>query len=73
MDEAERTEVFRRIGMGALKFFILKINPLKRMVFDPEASLLCELKTQTCFRIEKKVMIDFIPYSCCKESIAGVC
>lgn len=39
LDEVERTEVFRRIGMGALKFFILKINPLKRMVFDPEASV----------------------------------
>ncbi len=32
-------EVFRRIGMGALKFFILKINPGRRMIFDPEASV----------------------------------
>lgn len=39
LDNAEREEVFRRIGMGALKFYILKVNPARRMTFDPEASV----------------------------------
>ncbi|NND08439.1 MAG: arginine--tRNA ligase [Saprospiraceae bacterium] len=39
LNKGEREEVFKRIGMGALKFFILKINPLKRMTFDPQASV----------------------------------
>ncbi len=39
LDESARDEVFFRIGMGALKFFILKVNPGKRMTFDPEASV----------------------------------
>ncbi|MBX2817169.1 MAG: arginine--tRNA ligase [Saprospiraceae bacterium] len=37
-DEAKR-EVYRQIGLAALKFFILKVNPQKRMLFDPAASV----------------------------------
>ena len=43
--EEERDEIFRRVGMAALKFFIIKVNPQKRMVFNPEASL--DLQGQT--------------------------
>lgn len=43
--EAEREEAVRRIGLAALKFFILKVNPQKRMVFDPAASV--DLQGQT--------------------------
>ncbi len=39
LTEAEKDEIFRRIGMAALKYFILKVNPQKRMTFDPEASV----------------------------------
>ena len=37
--EVEREEIYRKIGLGALKFFILKVNPKRRMVFDPSDSL----------------------------------
>jgi len=35
----EKEEIFRKIGLAALKFFIIKVNPQKRMVFDPEKSV----------------------------------
>lgn len=35
----EQTEIFRKLGLGALKYFILKVNPKKRMVFNPEESV----------------------------------
>ncbi len=37
--ETERSDIFRKIGLAALKFFILKVNPKKRMTFDPSASV----------------------------------
>jgi arginyl-tRNA synthetase len=39
MSESERTELFEMIGMGALKYFLLKVDPKKRMLFDPEESI----------------------------------
>jgi arginyl-tRNA synthetase len=38
-------EIIRRIGMAALKFFIIKVDPRKRMTFDPKASV--DLQGQT--------------------------
>jgi len=38
-------EIVRRIGMAALKFFIIKVDPRKRMTFDPKASV--DLQGQT--------------------------
>jgi len=35
----EREEIYYKIGLAALKFFILKVNPKKRMIFDPEDSV----------------------------------
>ncbi len=32
-------EIIRRIGMAALKYFIIKVDPRKRMTFDPKASV----------------------------------
>lgn len=32
-------EIIRRIGMAALKFFIIKVNPQKRMVFNPDEAV----------------------------------
>nr|MBS0037737.1 arginine--tRNA ligase [Saprospiraceae bacterium] len=37
--EEDQKENIRRIAMGALKFHLLKVNPKKRMVFNPEESL----------------------------------
>jgi len=39
MEPAERTELYRQIGLGALKYFILKVDPKKRMTFNPEESI----------------------------------
>ena len=35
----EKREVARIIGMGALKYFILKVDPRKNMLFNPEESI----------------------------------
>ena len=35
----QRQDIYRKIGLAALKFFILKINPKKRMVFNPKESV----------------------------------
>ncbi len=37
--EAEKQELYHTIGMGALKYFILKVDPRKRMLFNPEESV----------------------------------
>lgn len=37
--EEEQKEVFRKIGLGALKYFILKIDPRKNMTFNPAESI----------------------------------
>ena len=39
LSEAERLELFKRVGYGALKYFLLKVSPVKGMQFDPEASI----------------------------------
>ncbi len=35
----ELKELYNTIGLGALKFFILRVDPKKRMVFNPEESI----------------------------------
>ena len=37
--EAEANEVCRMVGLGALKYFILKVDPKKTMLFDPRESI----------------------------------
>ena len=39
MDNAERAEIARIVGMGALKYFILKVDARKNMLFNPEESI----------------------------------
>lgn len=36
---AELEELYNIIGLGALKFFLLRVDPKKRMVFNPEESI----------------------------------
>ncbi|MBZ9628434.1 arginine--tRNA ligase [Psychroflexus sp. CAK1W] len=38
-DEEERNELYTMIGLGALKYYILKVDPKKRILFDPEESV----------------------------------
>ncbi|TAH06479.1 MAG: arginine--tRNA ligase [Sphingobacteriia bacterium] len=35
----EREELYETIGLGALKFFLLRVDPKKKMVFNPEESI----------------------------------
>lgn len=37
--EEQRNELYTALGLGALKFFILRVNPKKRMLFDPKESI----------------------------------
>ncbi len=36
---AELAQLYHTIGLGALKFFLLRVDPKKRMVFNPEESI----------------------------------
>lgn len=35
----ERSELYDTIGLGALKFFLLRVDPKKRMIFNPDESI----------------------------------
>ena len=39
MSEAEQKELFEILGVGALKFYLLRVDPRKRMMFDPTESV----------------------------------
>ncbi|MBN1926229.1 MAG: arginine--tRNA ligase [Prolixibacteraceae bacterium] len=38
-DDNEKEEIYRMIALGALKYFILKVDPKKTMMFNPEESI----------------------------------
>jgi len=37
--EEEKQELYKTIGLGALKYYILKVDPKKRILFDPKDSI----------------------------------
>ena len=37
--ESDKEQTYNTIGLGALKYFILKVDPKKRILFDPKASV----------------------------------
>jgi len=39
MSIEEKENLFRQIGMGGLKYYLLKVDPKKRMMFNPEESI----------------------------------
>jgi len=39
LSQNEKEELYRLIGLGALKYFILKVDPKKRILFNPEESV----------------------------------
>lgn len=39
LEEAEVQENYKKIGLGALKYFILKVDPKKNMLFNPQESI----------------------------------
>jgi arginyl-tRNA synthetase len=38
-DENEANKLYEMLGLGALKYFILKVDPKKNMLFNPEESI----------------------------------
>ncbi len=39
VDESKKEEIYKQIGIGALRYFILKVDPKKKMIFNPEESI----------------------------------
>lgn len=39
LPKEEQDEILRKIGLAALKYFIIKVQPKKRMIFDPKESV----------------------------------
>lgn len=39
MSDADRERLFEQIGMGGLKYYLLKVDPKKRMLYNPEESI----------------------------------
>ncbi|MFN5785701.1 MAG: arginine--tRNA ligase [Flavobacteriia bacterium] len=39
MSESDKEHLFELIGMGGLKYYLLKVDPKKRMMFNPEESI----------------------------------
>ena len=39
LDEKEKNELYHQIGIGALKYYILKVDPSKRILFNPKESV----------------------------------
>ncbi|MDD5951116.1 MAG: arginine--tRNA ligase [Bacteroidales bacterium] len=39
MTEEEKSKLYHMIGLGALKYFIIKVDPKKTMLFDPKESI----------------------------------
>jgi arginyl-tRNA synthetase len=39
MSDQEKDNLYRQIGMGGLKYYLLKVDPKKRMMYNPEESI----------------------------------
>ena len=39
LSDSEKEKLYKMIGLGALKYFMLKVDPKKSMMFDPEESV----------------------------------
>ena len=39
LDQAEAQQLYQILGLGALKYFLVKVDPRKRMMFNPEESI----------------------------------
>ena len=39
LSDAEQYQLFETLGMGALKYFLLRVDPVKRLLFDPKESI----------------------------------
>ncbi len=39
MDDSEKESLFEMLGLGALKYFLIKVDPRKKMLFNPKESI----------------------------------
>src|SRR5690606_12165312 len=39
LPEEEKEELFRKVGLAALKYYLLRVDPKKRLLFDPNESI----------------------------------
>ncbi len=37
--DTEKEDLYKKIGLGALKYFVLKVDPKRRILFDPKSSV----------------------------------
>jgi arginyl-tRNA synthetase len=49
-NEAELNQLFEVLGIGAIKYFLLKVDPKKRMLFNPEESIDMQGNTATAIQ-----------------------
>ena len=50
MDEAEKDRLYAMVGLGALKYFIIKVDPKKKMLFNPKESIDFNGNTGPCIQ-----------------------
>ena len=71
MSEEELDKLYKMLGIGALKYYLVKVDPKKRMIFDPDESI--DLKGNTGPFIQysytrtqavlRKAKADFLEYA----------
>lgn len=49
--ETEKQRLYQTIGLGALKYYILKVDPKKRILFDPKESIDFQGNTGTVYSV----------------------
>jgi len=78
MTPGEQTILFETLGMGALKYFILKVDPRKTMLFDPRESIDFNGNTgpfiqytyaRICSILRKAIELGYQPEMCDKPMI----
>ncbi len=63
IDEAEAREIARKVGLGALKYFILKVDARKNMLFNPATQPRASISTATQVRSSNTPTHVSVPYS----------
>lgn len=74
LSEEEKRELYEMIGLGALKYYILKVDPKKRILFNPKESIdfngntgpfiqYAYVRIQSIFRKEKPQSVDLSTYA----------
>jgi len=81
-DKNEANQLYEMLGLGALKYFILKVDPKKNMLFNPEESIdfngntapfiqYTHARCKSLLRKAKESQIDYQNVSFSQDSILG--